>query len=429
MIQLIRLTADQLPVFRERQFERLRRNLRVALLSGAVVALFFIPWNRWHDQTNELPVIELGTLLALGLVLSCLLTYWQPLQNHLGAVTLAASVFTLTIVSYLLVLLPSGFLYGVGALVSFTVLITVIAIDLSFLATIALGVAYLAIPNVALLLSNAPWLTFMNTNWILISGGLVGFGLAFLMDQSNRRAFVLEEALAAEKQRSDDLLRALLPSGVAEELKRSQTYIADIEPNSTVLFADLVGFTPLTQRLTPQNLISILTDVFTGLDELAAELGLEKIKTVGDAYMLAAGVADAAHSDASHVAEFAIRSLDLVTERTSAHGEALELRIGIATGPVVCGVIGRRKPHFDLWGATVNRASRLETSAPTGGIHVDAHTAGRLRHSYRLESRGRIELPGIGLVETCLLVGRKQDARVTAPRDGLLSDNGDHPVA
>jgi class 3 adenylate cyclase len=233
----------------------------------------------------------------------------------------------------------------------------------------------------------------------------MSIALAYQIDQAHRRSFLLERALADERDRSEHLLHALLPSGIAEQLKETDDYIAEVVPDATVAFADLVGFTALSERLTAQELIKILTEMFSTLDEAAARHGLEKIKTIGDAYMVSAGVADAVQQDARAVAAFALETVRIIQEYAHETGLPLDIRVGIASGPLVSGVIGRSRPHFDLWGTTVNRASRLEDSAPVGSIHIDMPTADRLRDGYRLGPCRSTRLYGIGEIETCLLLG------------------------
>lgn len=404
--RFVQLPGHLLPGYRERQTRRLTVNLRVSLAAGVVIALAFLPWSRWHDPTDQLPTVELGLALAAGLSALLAATFIASTRWRLEFITLFACLFTLSLVSFLLVTLPDGFLYGVGTLLSYAVVTTVLSIDLTPPVVLVLAISYLAIPNAALVLTDAPWIILMNTNWLLWSGGAVAIGLAFLMDQSHRNAFMLEHELSVEKARGDALLESLLPAGIARSLQDTDGIIADIQPEATVLFADLVGFTRMSRVLSPEELIQMLTGVFTTLDELAVKHGLEKIKTIGDAYMAAAGVADAEHCSAHDVAAFALDSIDAVQRHVISAGSQLNLRIGIATGPVVCGVIGRRRPYFDLWGTTVNRASRLESSSTPGCIQIDGRTAAALGDRFLLERRGDTQLMGLGSVETWVVLGR-----------------------
>jgi adenylate cyclase len=407
MSDALRMSPELLPAFRQQQTERLLITLRVSLFAGALISPIFMPWAHWHDPSRDVPsALILGVLMVVLATMGGL-TFLAGIKPYLGVMAVVASLYTCLSVTVLHMLLPDGFLVGVGMLLTVMVVTTVLSVDLRFVTAISLPAILVAIPNVAMVISGAPFLTIMNTNWILVPAALLSLGLAYLIDRAHRRSFLLERALAHERDRSEQLLRALLPSGVAEQLKRRDDYIAEIVPDATVAFADLVGFTALSERLSAQELIAVLTEIFTELDEIAMHHGLEKIKTIGDAYMIAAGVADAVHRDATAVAEFSFECVRFVRKYAKSSGLPLDLRVGIASGTLVSGVIGRRRPHFDLWGTTVNRASRLEDSAPDGTIHLDMATADQLRDQYRIGPCRTTELYGIGQVETCLLLGQR----------------------
>ena len=221
---------------------------------------------------------------------------------------------------------------------------------------------------------------------------------------------------------SERLLLNVLPAPVAARLKREQGVIADAHDPVTVLFADIVGFTPLAERLSPADVVSLLDRIFAGWDALAVRHGVEKIKTIGDAYMVAGGVPVPRDDHAEAIAEMALAMRAEVDRCTADTGLPLEVRIGIDTGPVVAGVIGRAKFSYDLWGDTVNTASRMESHAPPGAIQVTERTHERLRSAYELEPRGPIDIKGKGPMSAYLLVGRR-DGRVAtadlAPRGAI----------
>ena len=212
-----------------------------------------------------------------------------------------------------------------------------------------------------------------------------------------------------EQAKSERLLLNVLPEPVAARLKQEDGIIADAYAAVTVLFADIVGFTPLTERLSASNVVALLDRVFARWDALAAEHGVEKIKTIGDAYMVAGGIPTPRADHAEAIAEMALAMGPEVAHLAAETGHALEVRIGIDTGPVVAGVIGRAKFSYDLWGDTVNTASRMQSHAPRGAIQVTARTFDRLRHRYELRARGTIEVKGKGLMRPYLLLGRRSD--------------------
>jgi class 3 adenylate cyclase len=215
-------------------------------------------------------------------------------------------------------------------------------------------------------------------------------------------------ALQREEERSQRLLLNVLPAPIAARLKQREDVIADGFPEVTVLFADLVDFTRRSQRSSPQQVVQVLDELFTAFDQLTKRHGLEKIKTIGDAYMVAGGLPEPRPDHAQAVADMALAIRDEVAGRTDPSGQPLQVRIGIDTGPVVAGVIGRDKFSYDLWGDTVNTASRMESLGVPGCIQVTARTYQRLQNSYRFQRRGLVAVKGKGEMVSYFLVGRAQ---------------------
>ena len=212
-----------------------------------------------------------------------------------------------------------------------------------------------------------------------------------------------------EHARSERLLLNVLPAPVAARLKREEGVIADAQDAVTVLFADITGFTPLASRLTPSEVIRLLDGVFARWDALALKHGVEKIKTIGDAYMAAAGIPVPRDDHTEAIAEMALEMRCEAKRSAAERGLPVEVRIGIATGAVVAGVIGRSKFSYDLWGDTVNTASRMESHAPVGTIQVTEQVQILLSQSYDFEARGAIDVKGKGRVTTYLLSGRRAE--------------------
>jgi class 3 adenylate cyclase len=210
-----------------------------------------------------------------------------------------------------------------------------------------------------------------------------------------------ERALAE----SERLLLNVLPAPVAARLKKQPGIIADDCPEVTVLFADIVGFTPLSERLSAPQLVALLDRVFASWDALARQHGVEKIKTIGDAYMVAGGIPVPRADHAEAIAEMALAMGPAVAGCAADTGSPLAVRIGIDSGPVVAGVIGRAKFIYDLWGDTVNTASRMESHAQAGTIQVTERAYERLRSRYELRPRGAIDVKGKGPMACYVLVG------------------------
>jgi class 3 adenylate cyclase len=236
--------------------------------------------------------------------------------------------------------------------------------------------------------------------------GVVSLWLATLLLGALTREHRL---LEAERGRSERLLRNMLPTSIAERLKQQQEIIADGFPEVSVLFADIVGFTPHVERAPPQATVALLNELFSRFDALADAGGLEKIKTIGDAYMVAGGLPDPRPDHAGAVAELALGMLEVAAHRSLPDGAPVRLRLGIDSGPVVAGVIGRRKFSYDLWGDTVNTASRMASSGIPGCIQVTQRTRERLGERYRFRDRGRIQVKGKGEMTTYFLSGRAHE--------------------
>jgi class 3 adenylate cyclase len=215
------------------------------------------------------------------------------------------------------------------------------------------------------------------------------------------------DELNAERAKSEALLLNILPASVAERLKADDRSIADGFAEVTVLFADIVGFTKLSERLSPVEVVRRLNQLFSMFDDLADELKIEKIKTIGDAYMAAAGLVGSGDRHAHAMAEMSLGMLDRVAKFSAAYPEPLSLRIGLNTGPVVAGVIGKKKFIYDIWGDTVNTASRMESHGTPGLVHVTEATQRRLADTYVFEARGEVDVKGKGPMRTYYLVGRR----------------------
>jgi class 3 adenylate cyclase len=216
------------------------------------------------------------------------------------------------------------------------------------------------------------------------------------------------KTLAVEKAKSERLLLNILPPSIAQQLKQEERTIADSFPEVTVLFADIVGFTELSAQTPAIELVEILNVIFSEFDQLTDEHGLEKIKTIGDAYMVVGGLPVAKPNHAEAIAAMALDMQETMTGFCAQTGKALSIRIGINTGPVIAGIIGTKKFIYDLWGDTVNIASRMESHGIPGSIQVSESTYKRLKTQYTFEDRGLIQVKGKGQMNCYLLKGEKK---------------------
>jgi adenylate cyclase len=228
------------------------------------------------------------------------------------------------------------------------------------------------------------------------------FGLLEHFVRSRDRAHRL---LSAEQERSETLLLSIFPRPIAERLKVSRAVIAERSEDVSVLFADLIGFTPIAERLPAEDVVVLLDEIFSGFDELVAQHGLEKIKTIGDGYLAAAGIPTPRVDHAEAAARVALAMRQALAELRTVSG--LTLRIGIDSGPVVAGVIGRTKFGYDIWGDTVNTASRMESHAAPGTIQVTERTHRQLERLFVLEPRPGVAVKGKGEMTTYVLLGER----------------------
>jgi class 3 adenylate cyclase len=223
-------------------------------------------------------------------------------------------------------------------------------------------------------------------------------------------AFVaLEQSLTdlkREREKSERLLLSILPAKIAERLKDGEATIAESFPAVTVLFADLCGFTEFSEKVDAEEVVSLLDEIFSTFDHLAHAHGVEKIKTIGDAYMAVAGLPVPRPDHAEAMAVLAIGMQESFRGVIRNRGLSMELRIGMHSGPVAAGVIGRQKFTYDLWGDTVNLASRLESHGEPSRIHVSPATRSLLGDAFRFADRGEVALKGRGTLHTSFLLGR-----------------------
>jgi class 3 adenylate cyclase len=255
----------------------------------------------------------------------------------------------------------------------------------------------------------------------IFAAAVIGSILAMrLLEQSRRRVFYQDvviadqsESLRVEKEKSDRLLLSVLPASISARLRNGEQPIADEYPSVTVLFADIVGFTSMAERLRPVDVVDLLGRLFGRFDELVAERALEKIKTMGDGYIVAGGLPEPIDDHAARVVDLALAMIE-AAQRQGTDGSGVPLRIGVHSGPVVGGVIGHEKFAFDMWGDTVNVASRLESHGLPNRVHISEATWELVGDRFDATPCGSVDLRGHGPMETHLVVGR----RAALPRIG-----------
>ena len=246
----------------------------------------------------------------------------------------------------------------------------------------------------------------------IVVGGTIVFTLLALFAKQRQDALV---ALRSEQDRAESLLLNILPRSIADRLKAEPQAIADQFTAASVLFADVVDFTPHSEHLPPAEVVGVLDHLFSHFDALAERYGLEKIKTIGDCYMVAAGVPNPRPDHARALAMMALDMLEAMRGGEAMGHLGLELRIGINSGPVVAGVIGRKRFLYDLWGDAVNTASRMESHGTPGRIQITEATYDLLKDEFECEPRGTVAIKGKGDMETWYLTGRRRATTGSAP--------------
>jgi class 3 adenylate cyclase len=351
--------------------------LRIALIAGTLPVIGFF-WRaspeHWIDWWE--PVTTIAVLLLLAVELAIAVLTWHDVQlliNHAAG----------------LALLPVGVGFGACLRGRHTAVISAVAA--------ASGTAlFAAAPTIERA-------TAAGVGIVLAMSGVIGAFASFQLESALRRVYAASTALAQERARSEELLQNILPAPIAEQLKNAPGAIAERFPEATVLFADIVGFTGLVQELPPERIVLTLDGLFSAFDDIAERHGLEKIKTIGDAYMVVGGVPTRRADHAEAVARMALEMREVAIHHGPA-GRGLRLRIGMDTGPVVAGIIGKRKFLYDLWGDTVNTASRMESHGVDDAIQLTETTYVRLRASFVLEPRGMIQVKGKGEMATWFLI-------------------------
>ena len=372
---------------------RLRKRVAVAAGYVLVIAPLQLPFLggglplSWAVAAT-LPAVNVANLLLLA----------RTKRFHRYVTVLAVSVLVVPAV----IEIALGGLGGASAAVVFAFLAPVLALlALGPQQAIAWFVAFLAVvagvivldPIVSSGIEPQPYA--IRLVWYFANLAVpLGFTFALLRYTDLRR----REAEA----RSEELLTNAIPAAISARLKRGETRIAETYPDTTVLFADLAGFTPWTRETDPDRVVSFLDDLFSRFDALAAEHGVEKIKTIGDAYMAVAGAPAPNADHAASALRLARGMLDALAAARDRSGVELALRVGMASGPVVGGVIGQRRILFDLWGDTVNTASRMQSSGVPDRIQVAAATYQLLRDAHDFEGPRTVEVKGLGPMTTYL---------------------------
>jgi class 3 adenylate cyclase len=397
--------------YREESLASRLRAFRRQLGIGALVA--FTLWigveNTPGIESVTTETMRVGIGIIMLLVLGALgATHFGPTRRHINATIVSTAVLLCGVVSVCTLYMPTyqavQYGYALQVLAIFNVMTshrlpllvatgaswTISAVYLILIASVIDGISL-----------------FRHTGW-LFGALILGMLACFQMERFARDAWRKSRLLGEANEKNEELLQNILPPAIADRLKQEERSIADGFANVTVMFADLAGFTNLAHTLPPSELVSFLNEVFSRFDRIAGKHGLEKIKTIGDAYMVAGGIPTPRADHVEAISDMAIEMMDELGRIRTETGMPIEMRIGINSGPVVAGVIGEKKFIYDLWGDTVNIASRMESQGVTGQIQITDATRMHLPSRFVLEPRGEVEIKGKGTMETWFLTGRRR---------------------
>lgn len=275
---------------------------------------------------------------------------------------------------------------------------------------ILIGYEFASIEIKQLLESETGILIFTLHNFFFLGANVIGMVTSYTLERYTRKDFLQKLTIEAQRDQADKLLYNVLPESIAERLKQSHETIAEEYESASVLFADVVNFTPISARFDPREVFDMLNDLFSRFDELVDKYGVEKIQVAGDAYMVAAGVPTARPDHATVLAQLALDMLDCVKNGDFLGGKhPIEIRIGLNSGSVLAGVIGRKKYYYALWGDMVNIASRMQSHGAIGKIQITRETYELVKDEFECQYVGRIDIKGKGKMEAWHLLAKKAE--------------------
>ncbi len=351
--------------------------------------------------------LALFNILSVFIFILCL--YLNHKRQFLAAVTITTlEVLLHQVLAVILVGWSGGFQYYLFSLIFLPFLTDKKNLALKFFLSVLIIVTYMLMEHFYPFATPQyvvdPFiLMVLNKLNILFSLSLICIWAYYFNNSVN----IAEDAFEREQLKSEQLLHNILPKSVASRLKAGHLNIADGFSNVTILFLDIVGFTPMSEQKTPTELVEILNRVYTQIDDLCDQYQLEKIKTIGDSYMVASGIPTYSADHAVRMAEFSLQLQNVIDRVNQEMGISLKIRTGLNSGSVVAGVIGKRKFSYDLWGDAVNLASRMESHAQIGQIHLSESTYQLLKDKFILTANEEKEIKGKGTMKTYNLVGRQ----------------------
>lgn len=361
-------------------------SIRYGIVDPLFVILLVISYDRRFKQ-------HIQALMCIGVAVAGL--------GIVGGITIARDVEFGSKFYFSGLLLVSMWAYGLSRLrFGYAVLANVF---------ILLGYEYSNIVLLQRLETETGLVIFIMHNFFFLGANVIGMFTGYALERYTRREFIQKYTIEAQRDQADKLLYNVLPERIAEQLKQSNETIAEEFSAATVLFADIVNFTPISARFAPHEVVDMLNDLFSNFDELVDKYGVEKIQVAGDGYMVAAGVPTPRPDHAIVLADLALDMLDCVKDEELLAGkQPIEIRIGLNSGPLLGGVIGRKKYFYALWGDTVNTASRMESHGSRGKIQITRATYELVKDDFECEYIGAIPVKGKGEMDVWHLITRKR---------------------
>lgn len=402
------LLNDRPDEYSRHHFQESLGQVRFALMLGAPMYLAFLVWDYSIDPAHILDTTYIRIAVAAILVATYALTFRESFEQASQLVLASCAVVAGLGVIYVLHTLENGMVLGVAGVI--LILMYVYGfLRLRFVPSVVSGVAIWLAYDVVAIIDQLGTTELVNSNFFLAGATIFGISNSFNQERLGRRAFLYMKEVEREKARADQLLSQIFPAHIKNRLTAGERVIADSNSEVTVVFADLVGFSSLTKRLTPGHLVELLDKLFSAFDDISEKFGVEKIKTIGDSYMAVSGLAGSVARNTETILDMTLELVAAVDRVSKAERIPIGVRVGVATGHAVSGVLGAKRNHFDVWGETVNIASRMEASGIEGKVQVSEQTYWRYNQSFEFEERGEIEVKGHGKLKTYILIGRHCD--------------------
>ncbi len=382
---------------------------QIFLFIGAFAYASYYVWDGIIDPDNQQLAIMIRIFFVGPILLACSASlFFKPFMNRVESVVVTAGISLFVAQTWIYIILDNGFDYAaMGFVLTFLAMASGFIIRVRYLMLLAPVTMLTAIWGHVYADNAQPGWLIVNILGIF-AAVMIGMVSSTIRERAARTQFMRERALAQSTARADELLHSILPGDIVERIQRGETDISDTLGEVSIVFADLAGFTSLSRRLSPPDLIRLLDEIFSRFDRMAQHHSMSKICTIGDAYMAVGGMSrdDDSNDHAENAAYFALAIQAEIQKMLAETGYPIALRVGLHVGPVFTGVVGVRQPSFDCWGESVDLASGLEGRAPPGGILISDSAYDRLRNRFATSPVRHIELKGVaGRNRVRLLLG------------------------